>query len=161
MNSSTAYYHSPIGTLIVTGSEEGISSIDFHDGETAAGTGSIPSSLQDCIQQFDEYFSGARKEFTLRLAIEGSEFERRVWNELLKIPFGRTASYIQIARQLGDEKSVRAVGTANGRNRLAIVIPCHRVIGSSGELTGYAGGLWRKRWLLEHEGSIPQISLPL
>jgi methylated-DNA-[protein]-cysteine S-methyltransferase len=100
----------------------------------------------------DEYFEGSRKEFQLPLAPEGTDFQKRVWSELLNIPYGATCSYLDVARALGDANAIRAVGAANGRNPISIIIPCHRVIGADGSLTGYGGGLWRKEWLLRHEG---------
>ncbi len=107
--------------------------------------------LQKCITQLNEYFSGKRKLFDLPIQQEGSAFQQKVWNELVKIPFGKTISYLQLAQRLGDAKSIRAAASANGRNKLNIVVPCHRVIGSDGSLIGYGGGLPRKKWLLEHE----------
>ena len=106
---------------------------------------------EKCKTQFDEYFSGKRKIFDLPIKQSGTLFQEKVWNELIKIPFGKTISYLQLSQKIGNVKLIRAVGTANGRNNLAIVVPCHRVIGSDGSLTGYAGGLSRKQWLLEHE----------
>jgi methylated-DNA-[protein]-cysteine S-methyltransferase len=107
--------------------------------------------VEKCKMQLDEYFSGERKTFDLPIKQSGTLFQEKVWNELVKIPFGKTISYLQLSQKIGNVKSIRAVGTANGRNNLAIVVPCHRVIGSDGSLTGYAGGLSRKQWLLEHE----------
>ncbi|MBD0368698.1 MAG: methylated-DNA--[protein]-cysteine S-methyltransferase, partial [Flavisolibacter sp.] len=107
--------------------------------------------LKTVLQQLQEYFEGKRKIFDLPLQQQGTEFQQRVWNQLLQVPFGKTISYLELARKIGDVKAIRAVGTANGKNNLAIVVPCHRVIGTNTRLTGYAGGLWRKQWLLEHE----------
>jgi methylated-DNA-[protein]-cysteine S-methyltransferase len=107
--------------------------------------------LKKCAEQLDEYFLGKRIEFNLPLQQHGTEFQLKVWNELLNIPFGETINYLTLAKRIGNLKSIRAVGTANGRNNISIVVPCHRVIGSDGSLTGYSGGLWRKQWLLEHE----------
>jgi methylated-DNA-[protein]-cysteine S-methyltransferase len=104
-----------------------------------------------CTTQFDEYFSGKRRKFELPIRQEGTQFQKRVWDELLNIPFGKTISYLQLAQRLGDAKVIRAAASANGRNHLSIVVPCHRVIGSDGSLTGYGGGLPRKKWLLDHE----------
>ncbi len=116
--------------------------------------------LHDIVEaQLAEYFAGTRKEFDFPLTLIGTDFQKRVWNELLKIPFGETRSYGDLARTLGDPDCVRAVGMANGANRLAIVVPCHRVIGADGSLTGYGGGLWRKKRLLELEQG--QIGLAL
>lgn len=107
--------------------------------------------LLKCKQQLDDYFSGKSVGFDLPLNAEGTEFQKKVWVELLKIPYGETITYMDLAIRLGDSKAVRAVGTANGRNPIAIVIPCHRVIGAGNKLTGYAGGIWRKKILLELE----------
>ena len=107
--------------------------------------------MEDAIIQLQEYFEGKRKQFTIRLNPQGTNFQKKVWQKLLEIPFGTTISYQQLSNQLGDSKAIRAVANANSKNPLWIIIPCHRVIGSDGSLTGYAGGLWRKKWLLEHE----------
>ena len=119
----------------------------------------IPSALKEANLQLSEYFEGKRKEFTFKLNPKGTDFQQRVWQALLKIPFGKTTSYLELSKQLGDVKAIRAVAAANGKNPLWVVVPCHRVIGSDGSLTGYAGGLWRKKWLLEHENPSPQQSL--
>ena len=153
-----ACYASPIGALEITGTEAGIFSIRFLDRAPAQSPGVHPC-LQACFTQLDEYFRGTRKEFTLSLQLRGTEFQQRVWKELLRIPFGSTRSYLDIAEALGDKNFVRAVGAANGHNPIPIVVPCHRVIGSDGHLTGYGGGLWRKQWLLEHEGHLSQLKL--
>jgi methylated-DNA-[protein]-cysteine S-methyltransferase len=107
--------------------------------------------LRQCRLQLEEYFAGTRRFFDIPMKQSGTDFQQRVWQQLLHIPFGKTLSYRDLSKQLGDVKAIRAVGTANGRNSLAIVVPCHRVIGSDRSLTGYAGGLHRKQWLLEHE----------
>lgn len=109
------------------------------------------------IKQLDEYFNRKRTVFDLPLDLQGTEFQLRVWNELLKIPFDRTITYKELALKLGNLKAIRAVGTANGANPVSIIVPCHRVIGSDGSLTGYAGGLWRKKWLLEFESSTSSL----
>ena len=109
--------------------------------------------------QLEEYFNGQRKTFSVRLNPLGTDFQKRVWDELLNIPFGKRTSYMKQTLQLGDEKAIRAVASANGKNPIWIIIPCHRVVGSDGSLTGYAGGLWRKKWLLEHESPSGQTSL--
>ena len=111
------------------------------------------------MEQLDEYFAKKRTIFDLPFDLNGTTFQRNVWNELLKIPFGRTVSYIRIARALGDEGTVRAVGAANGKNKIAIIIPCHRVIGADGSIVGYAGGIDRKQWLLDFEKNISQPKL--
>lgn len=145
-----AYYGSPLGTIEIVGSEAGISAIEFCSGQPPAQPDPHPS-LHLCRQQLDEYFQGRRRIFSFELDLSGTEFQQKVWRQALSIPYGTTASYAEIARRIGHEKAFRAVGRANGQNRLAIVVPCHRLIGSDGQLTGYGGGLWRKAWLLEHE----------
>lgn len=105
-----------------------------------------------CCQQLDEYFNGKRKDFSFPTYQEGTDFQKAVWAQLLTIPYGKTISYADLSKKMGDIKKIRAIGTTNGKNNLAIVVPCHRVIGSNNHLTGYAGGLWRKQWLLDHEG---------
>jgi methylated-DNA-[protein]-cysteine S-methyltransferase len=150
MKAYKTYYQSEIGWIEITGNEEGIMTVEFAE-EEGESDDYLPASIQKCVIQLNEYFKGERKEFFVKLNWEGTDFQIKVWQELLKIPYGKTTSYIEIAKALGDTNSVRAVGTANGRNKIAIIVPCHRVIGSSGSLTGYAGGLWRKDWLLKHE----------
>jgi methylated-DNA-[protein]-cysteine S-methyltransferase len=119
----------------------------------------IPNDLIEAVTQLQEYFIGKRTEFTFKLNPKGTEFQKKVWQELLQIPYGKTCSYLELSKKLGDVKAIRAVASANGKNPLWIVVPCHRVIGTDGSLTGYAGGLWRKKWLLEHENPIKQESL--
>ena len=111
------------------------------------------------MQQLDEYFNGTRTAFNLKLNPQGTGFQQRVWKELLNIPHGKTRSYLEQSKKLGDVKAIRAVASANGKNPIWILIPCHRIIGSDGSLTGYAGRLWRKKWLLEHENPSMQQSL--
>jgi methylated-DNA-[protein]-cysteine S-methyltransferase len=153
---------SPVGILRIHGNETGITAIEFVDSpaDDSAPSGDHPL-LAECASQLDEYFAGTRSDFSLQLAAGGTEFERQVWGELVKIPFGKRCSYLEIAERLGNPGAVRAVGLANSRNPIAIIVPCHRVVGSDGSLTGYAGGLWRKQWLLEHEGGDGQIRLEL
>lgn len=143
------YYSSPIGMIEISGTEDGVTSIIFAEGEGT--TARIHEVLKDAYNQLDEYFMGKRKAFELKLCLEGTEFQRKVWMELMNIPCGETLTYRDIAYKLGNIKAVRAVGNANGKNPISIVVPCHRVIGSNGKLTGYAGGLERKEWLLKHE----------
>lgn len=143
-------YESPLGCIEITGTREGVLSIDIQDG-ACEDFAPIPNCLKDCVQQLHEYFQGNRKEFSLDLVLQGTDFQKRVWNALTEIPFGETASYRDIAEAIGNIKGVRAVGNANGKNKIPIVIPCHRVIGSSGDLVGFASGIWRKQWLLNHE----------
>jgi len=111
----------------------------------------VPACLQDCVTQLNEYFAGERQHFTVKIDPAGTEFQLRVWQKLLQIPFGSTISYLQLARLTGNESNTRAVGNANGKNKINIIVPCHRVIGSNGKLTGYGGGLWRKEFLLKFE----------
>jgi len=115
--------------------------------------------LKETARQLSAYFEGSLRDFDLPLAPEGSDFQRQVWDELVKIPYGETISYLTVAKRIGDERHVRAVGTANGRNPISIIIPCHRVVGSNGSLVGYGGGLERKRWLLDHETRVAGILL--
>ncbi|MCC7430216.1 methylated-DNA--[protein]-cysteine S-methyltransferase [bacterium] len=143
------YYKSEIGLLEITGSKEEIFAVDFV--EKALEKEKSNALLEDCKKQLDEYFRGKRKEFSLNLNPKGTDFQKKVWAELLKIPFGKVVSYLEIAKNIGDKNLTRAVGNANGKNPVAIIIPCHRVVGNSGKLVGYAGGLWRKKWLLEKE----------
>ena len=119
----------------------------------------IPEELKEAVLQLQDYFDGKRTTFTFPLNPSGTDFQKKVWDELLHIPFGKTCSYLDLSKKLGDVKAIRAVASANGKNPLWIVIPCHRVIGSDGSLTGYAGGLWRKKWLLEHENPVKQETL--
>ncbi len=145
-----AYYNSPVGLIELAGTESALKELNFVEEEFEADFETTPY-MEECIKQLDEYFKGSRKVFTLNLEPEGTDFQKKVWNELLKIPFGETRSYHYVTKALGDEKAIRAVANANGQNNISIIIPCHRVIGSNGSLTGYGGGLWRKKWLLEHE----------
>jgi len=145
-----ALYESPIGPLEVAGTEEGILSIEFSE-RSAFPAGPPAPCLKDCIRQLEDYFAGRRRVFTLRLDLRGTPFQKRVWDELLKVPFGRTVAYRDIAEALGNPRATRAIGGANHRNPVSIVVPCHRVIGADGGLTGYGGGLRRKEWLLAHE----------
>ncbi len=157
-----ASYASPIGLLEILATEEAIQAVHFVEDESAGDlSAALPPIITDCLTQFDEYFAGERREFILPLAPAGTDFQQRVWQQLTTIPFGQTVSYLDIAAALGNEKAVRAVGLANGRNPISLIIPCHRVIGSDGTLTGYGGGLWRKEWLLKHEGALNGEQLAL
>lgn len=148
-----SYYQTPIGLLELAADEHALKSIYFVE-EKSDSEETENSVLEQTRIQLDEYFAGKRKEFNLPLEPEGTDFQQKVWNKLKEIRYGFTSSYLTIARRLKDRNAVRAVGMANGKNPISIVIPCHRVIGSNGKLTGYAGGLWRKEWLLKHEGAI-------
>lgn len=153
----TAFIKTPLGTAKITGDDNGIAAISIlEEGEP---TKKIPKSLKEAVSQLQDYFAGKRKSFDFKMNPQGTEFQQKVWNALLEIPFGKTVSYMDITKKLGDVKAIRAVASANGKNPLWIVVPCHRVIGTDGALTGYAGGLWRKKWLLEHENPTTQQSL--
>lgn len=153
-----AYIKSPLGTVLIEGDENGISKISVLDADMASGT-AIPDVLAEGVKELTEYFEGQRNTFSFKLNPNGTDFQKKVWAALLEIPFGTTTSYQALSVKLGDVKAIRAVASANGKNPLWIVVPCHRVIGSDGSLTGYAGGLWRKKWLLEHECPPVQQSL--
>ena len=170
----TTKLDTPLGLAIIEGDERGITRISIGDQKDSASSGSpvsggtafeeleaatVPTELQEAVLQLREYFHGTRTHFSFKMAPEGTYFQRKVWKQLLNIPFGTTVSYLNLAQDLGDVKAIRAVASANGRNPLWIAVPCHRVIGSDGSLTGYAGGLWRKKWLLEHENPPKQTSL--
>lgn len=146
-------YKSPIGLIEIGGSAEAVHSILFVERDDIVNTihPETPEVLVDCLHQLDEYFKGERHVFTFPYYFEGTDFQQTVWDALTTIPYAETGSYKDIAVSIKNEKAVRAVGTANGKNKLSIVIPCHRIIGANGKLTGYAGGLWRKEWLLQHE----------
>lgn len=146
----TTYYQSPVGVMEIKGTDSYIVSVLFVEqiGETGA---EVPPLLPMCVQQFEEYFAGTRQAFSVPVQQTGTEFQQRVWSALRTIEFGQTFSYLDIALSIGDVKSVRAVGNANGKNKVNIIVPCHRVIGSNGKLVGYGGGLWRKQHLLAHE----------
>ncbi|MEL1245962.1 methylated-DNA--[protein]-cysteine S-methyltransferase [Flavobacterium sp. DGU11] len=153
-----AIIHTPLGHCLIEGDADGLSKISIVDvSENLSET--TPAQLQETVQQMKEYFDGERQIFDFRLNPTGTDFQKKVWEALLEIPFGKTMSYHELSVKLGDVKAIRAVAAANGKNPLWIVVPCHRVIGSDGSLTGYAGGLWRKKWLLEHETPPVQQSL--
>lgn len=150
-NEYVSYLKSPIGQIKITADSDSINSILFVFADTEMKEENLNAVLVQCKNELSEYFVGKRKEFEVPIRQEGTEFQQKVWNELIKIPYGKTVSYNFIAESLGNKKSIRAVGAANGKNQISIIVPCHRVIGSDGNLTGYAGGLWRKKWLLDHE----------
>jgi methylated-DNA-[protein]-cysteine S-methyltransferase len=162
MNTATAYLASPLGLLALSGTDAGLSAVSFHHNEGHASTlaAAVPDCLREGHRQLQAYFGRELREFDLTYAPEtGTDFQRQVWQALLKVGYGRTASYLDVARLLDNPKSVRAVGAANGQNPLAIVWPCHRIIGADGSLTGYAGGLHRKKWMLEFEQPVRQGGL--
>lgn len=156
-----AYINSPAGELELIGTDEAINAVNFVKTTKQPANEQLPVIFEECIAQLNEYFEGKRQVFDFRIEQEGTDFQQRVWAELLRIPFGRTISYLELARRLGDEKVIRAAGSANGKNQLGIIVPCHRVIGSDGKLVGYAGGLDKKRWLLDHEDRIANGTLTL
>ncbi|WP_424492872.1 methylated-DNA--[protein]-cysteine S-methyltransferase [Salinimicrobium sp. GXAS 041] len=149
------YLKTPLGAALIEGDSKGISRISLTSEELPSSE-KIPAELQPAVLQLKEYFAGSLNNFDLQLNPEGTPFQKKVWLELQKVPFGRTISYMALSKKLGDPKAIRAVAAANGKNPLWIVVPCHRIIGSDGSLTGYAGGLWRKKWLLEHENPVKQ-----
>ncbi|WP_338532714.1 methylated-DNA--[protein]-cysteine S-methyltransferase [Paenibacillus peoriae] len=147
-------YVSPIGEIEIQGTNEAVYSIMFSNRNEllTRAIEEVPIQvLAECAIQLDEYFKGDRFEFTFPYVFEGTDFQQKVWNALVSVGYGKTTAYKDIALAIGNEKAIRAVGSANGKNKLSIVIPCHRIIGSNQKLTGYAGGLWRKEWLLQHE----------
>jgi methylated-DNA-[protein]-cysteine S-methyltransferase len=161
-----AYIKTPLGVAKIEGDEHGVSAISVLDeGEVCSasslslGSNEIPLVLKEAVSQLNDYFDGKRTHFDFKLNPRGTDFQQKVWNALLDIPYGKTRTYLEQSKILGDVKAIRAVASANGKNPLWIVVPCHRVIGTDGSLTGYAGGLWRKKWLLEHENPTTQQSL--
>ena len=151
-----AFYESPLGLIEIAASDRGITALSFASPSKAprsktSGRASPPPLLAEAVRELAEYFSGERREFTVRLDLRGTPFELTVWRALLEVPFGRTISYGELGRSVGKPDAARAVGGANHRNPVSIIIPCHRVVGADGGLTGYGSGLWRKKWLLEHE----------
>lgn len=155
----TVRIETPLGLASISGDQDGITSVSVTKESDDKPSSNIPEAFQDIVRQLTEYFEGERTSFDLKLNPKGTDFQKKVWNELLKIPFGKTATYLDMAKRLGDPKCIRAAASANGKNPLWIIVPCHRVIGSDGSLTGYAGGLWRKKWLLDHENPVKQQSL--
>lgn len=139
----------PLGIAELTANEEGLTSVKVMDSVEVSAE--IPEELENAVVQLRSYFNGDLKTFDLKLNLQGTDFQKKVWRQLLSIPYGTTTSYLELSRSLGDVKAIRAVAAANGKNPLWIIVPCHRVIGKDGSLTGYAGGLYRKKWLLEHE----------
>jgi methylated-DNA-[protein]-cysteine S-methyltransferase len=147
-----AYYKSPVGELVIESENDKIISTEFLR-KARLKEAPTPATLQ-CMEELDEYFYRARKFFSVALDLRGTDFQKKVWNALMDIPFGKTRSYTDIAIAVGDLKSIRAVGSANGQNPFPVIVPCHRVIGKDGSLVGYGGGLDEKQWLLRHEGVI-------
>lgn len=156
LESYTTYYQSPVGLLKISGTHAYISEISYHDSSLRhpSNKKQLTPLLINCLEQLIQYFNGERRQFDLPLNQTGTAFQLGVWNYLLAIPYGKTISYLELARMTGDLKATRAVASANGKNNIAIVVPCHRVIGANKELVGYTGGLWRKKWLLEMEAKV-------
>lgn len=148
----------PLGHAKIIGDADGIVSVSIGD-TTSEVSELIPEELLECVTQFKAYFREERKYFDLKLNPSGTDFQKKVWQHLQQIPFGKTCSYLQLSKQIGDPKAIRAVANANGKNPLWIIIPCHRVIGSDGSLTGYASGLYKKQWLINHENTNKQQTL--
>ena len=162
MEQQTTYYKTPIGIAKIVGDKNGIQSVSVLDEDVISLellNIKTPKCLQECTNQLEEYFNGKRDSFNLTVNPKGTSFQKKVWKALLNIPYGKTKNYLEQSKALGDVKAIRAVASANGKNPLWIIIPCHRVIGSDGSLTGYAGGIWRKKWLLAHENPVKQQSL--
>jgi methylated-DNA-[protein]-cysteine S-methyltransferase len=153
-----ALINTPLGSAKLEGDENGLNSVTVLEQDEPESK-IVPEVLVDAVYQLNEYFEGKRQNFDLLLNPEGTEFQKKVWSLLSEIPYGKTISYLELSRRFGDEKAIRAVAAANGKNPVWIIIPCHRVIGSDGSLTGYAGGLHRKKWLLNHESPSKQQSL--
>jgi len=149
-NIRTAFYPSPIGILEVRGRDDSILAVHFTS-RRRAETSEWTPALEACLCQLAEYFAGTRKAFTVKLRLEGTDFQRRVWKAVSEVAYGTTTTYGRVAEAVGRPAAARAVGAANGRNPISILVPCHRVVGSGGGLVGYGGGLWRKEWLLAHE----------
>ena len=145
---------SPLGTLLISSTDETITAIDFDADDRTPNTDKDHPLLSEASQQLRQYFTGDLSKFDLPFVATGTDFEQTVWQKLMDIPYGQTLSYGQLAQKLGDPNKVRAVGRANGQNPISIIIPCHRVIGANGHLTGYGGGIERKKWLLQHEGAL-------
>jgi methylated-DNA-[protein]-cysteine S-methyltransferase len=157
------YYRTPVGIAKITAEDDFITAITITDEENIPIEEPKSVVLKMAIDQLDEYFAGKRKKFDLPIKQSGTDFQQQVWQQLLNIDYGTTISYAQLSNQMKSPLAIRAIAAANGKNSLWIVVPCHRVIGSDGSLTGYAGGLWRKQWLLEHEATtlgIGQIKMP-
>ena len=153
-----AFIKTPLGIAKLKGDKEGLSIVSILNSNEPISD-IIPEVLEDAVCQLQEYFRGERQNFSLKLNPRGTDFQKKVWQHLSEIPFGKTLSYLNLSKRMENVKAIRAVAAANGKNPLWIVIPCHRVIGSDGSLTGYAGGLHRKKWLLDHESAIKQTSL--
>jgi len=156
----TTYLKTPLGTASIKGNNDGVSEIKIQEKNIEfQESQELPECVLQAKTQLQEYFLQKRENFDFKLNPKGTPFQQKVWKALCEIPFGKTSSYMELSKKLGDPKAIRAVASANGKNPLWVVVPCHRVIGSDGSLTGYAGGLHRKKWLLELESPSPQQSL--
>jgi len=151
MTKSVAHFQSPIGKLEIISENDFISGISFQTRNEPTETNTV---LNQCISELEAYFSSNLKVFTVPFKLKGTEFQQSVWDKLTEIPFGKTITYTELAVRLGDVKCIRAAGTANGKNPIPIIVPCHRVIGKNGDLVGFSGGLENKKALLKHEGII-------
>ncbi|WP_394991412.1 methylated-DNA--[protein]-cysteine S-methyltransferase [Emticicia sp.] len=157
----TKHYSSPVGILEISASDTSLTHVLFREAlkkpsRQLEETSETSFVIEECMKQFDAYFAGKLKNFDLPMLPQGTDFQQNVWEYLKTIPYGKTISYLEFSRRIGNEKAIRAVGTANGRNPITIILPCHRVIGTDGSLVGYGGDLWRKEWLLRHEGGLPR-----
>ena len=153
MRTYTTCYRSEIGPFEIVGTDKGIMTIRFNTDPLVIDN-NLPASMTECLRQLEEYFKGRRQKFDVPLLLEGTDFQKAVWRQLKKIPYGQTASYGDVARAIGRPRAFRAVGNANNKNPVPLIIPCHRVIGSDGKLVGFGGGIWCKQWLLDHESSL-------
>ena len=164
---STFYYQSPLGDVEINADDnDALVSVMFVESikkqsPKLPATANISPEIEKCVLQLDEYFAGKRVDFDVRFRHEGSDFQKKVWQELCHIPVGKTVSYLELSKRIGNVKAIRAVGTTNGNNKISIIVPCHRVIGADGSLVGYGGDLWRKKWLLEHEQKMVGIAQQL
>jgi methylated-DNA-[protein]-cysteine S-methyltransferase len=154
-NINSVYYQSPIGLIKISGTESYITNLSFEENreylpESAKNT----CILQQCVEELAAYFNGESRAFHIPVNQPGTPFQNKVWEELLNIDYGKTISYLTLAKSLGNPNCIRAAAASNGKNKLCIIVPCHRVIGSNQSLVGYAGGLWRKKWLLDHENKM-------
>lgn len=162
MQTFTLYYHSPLGWVAIKGTENYVTSVMVYDEVRGEQSAHIPKVLKQCQNELEQYFAGTLQTFKVPLQPQGTTFQKQVWHELTRIPYGETTTYGAIANTISNDLSQsRAVGAANGQNPIWIILPCHRVIGANGKLTGYAGGLWRKEWLLEHERKVSGKRLDL
>jgi methylated-DNA-[protein]-cysteine S-methyltransferase len=153
-----AYYTSPVGELLIQSEGDAITVVGYLNDNNKQQEQVTPV-IQQCMEELDEYFNKRRKFFDVKLKLIGTDFQQKVWTQLLEIPYGKTTYYADVAVKVGDINSVRAVGLANGQNPIAIIVPCHRVIGKDGSMIGYGGGLDRKEWLLRHEGVLNQLEI--